>query len=142
MPFSVDLGGLEAKPTHHALSRASVVQRHAGQVAGINRNGWPLSSGLGGRFAPDSVADFSRIAHQGERSHQQLAGSSPKPEVAPQLLGPHRSRGNAHALLPAIGDALREVAIHNSGRDQRERYTSTRWSMRTTLTTLASSSMP
>ena len=66
MPFSVDLGGLEAKPTHHALCSASAVQPHAGQVAGINRNGWPLSSGLGGRFAPDWVADFSRIAQLAE----------------------------------------------------------------------------
>ncbi|MHB1913069.1 MAG: hypothetical protein ACYCTI_13580, partial [Acidimicrobiales bacterium] len=32
------------------------------QVAGISRIGWPLSSGLGGRFAPESVAAFSRSA--------------------------------------------------------------------------------
>lgn len=63
MPFVVDLGGLEAKPTHPRVPSRSAARRHLRQVAGINRNGWPDSAGLGGRFAPDWVAGFGRNAH-------------------------------------------------------------------------------
>ncbi len=64
MPFLVDLGGLEAKPTHPRDPSRSAARLHPGQVAGINRIGWPLSTGLGGRFPPDWVAAFHRNAHE------------------------------------------------------------------------------
>ena len=32
-------------------------------VVGISRNGWSLCAGISGRFAPESVVAFGRIAH-------------------------------------------------------------------------------
>ena len=65
MPFFVD-GGLEAKPTHPRVPSRSAARLHPGQVAGINRIGWPVSSGLGGRFPPDWVAGFLRNAQSAD----------------------------------------------------------------------------
>ena len=62
MPLLVDFDGLEAKPTPTRARARSAVPLHPGQVAGINRNRWPISAGLGGRFPPDQVADFDRNA--------------------------------------------------------------------------------
>src|SRR5579875_2126692 len=53
VPFLVDLGGLGVKPTHLRDPSRSAARLHPGQVAGINRNRWPLSSGLGGWFRPE-----------------------------------------------------------------------------------------
>ncbi len=47
----------EAPPAPHPGPAA------ASQVAGLLRNGWPVSAGTAGRFAPESVADFTRNAH-------------------------------------------------------------------------------
>ena len=74
MPLLVDFDGLEAKPTPTRARARSAVPLHPGQVAGINRNRWPISAGLGGRFPPDQVADFDRNAqHPG-------VGRSPQPD--------------------------------------------------------------
>ena len=58
--------------------------------------------------------------------------------LSSQLPGERSDRG----LHPAISDALLSTVIDNLGRAQGERYTSARWSMRTTLMTLASTSIP
>ena len=49
-------------PTHLREPSRSAAPLHPGQVAGINRNRWPLSSGLGGWIPPDWVAGFGRNA--------------------------------------------------------------------------------
>ena len=78
VPFLVDLGGLEVKPTHLRDPSRSAARLHPGQVAGINRNRWPLSSGLGGWFAPDWVGGFARNAHRNP-SDGATAGYTPRP---------------------------------------------------------------
>jgi len=64
VPFLVDFGGLEAKPTHLRDPSRSAARAHRGQVAGINRNRWLVSAGLGCWFRPDWVAGFGRNAHE------------------------------------------------------------------------------
>ena len=34
------------------------------KVAGINRNRWPLSTGISGRFEPESMATLGRNMHK------------------------------------------------------------------------------
>ena len=58
----ISVDSRRSPPHPRDLSR-SAARLHPGQVAGINRNRWPLSSGSGGRFRPDWVAGFGRNAH-------------------------------------------------------------------------------
>ena len=63
MPFVVDLGGLEAKPTPCASFAPQPPElilagwpESPERVADFRRIGWPVCSGLGGRFQPECSA--------------------------------------------------------------------------------------
>ncbi len=67
MPFVVDLGGLEAKPTPCASFAPQPPElilagwpESPERVADFRRIGWPVCSGLGGRFQPECSCDFER----------------------------------------------------------------------------------
>ena len=53
MPQMVDFDGREATPIPPERWWRSAARSHPAGVAGINRNRWPVSAGLGGRFRPE-----------------------------------------------------------------------------------------